>query len=160
MHNSYQDITVYPDTTLGYNLKKLDHPDPKQRAVLLDSNFAVFNYDGIKKEVDLVRLLRPNLGRYVYHTSLNFLASEVNSLNNEKMLAIASEYLEAMCFNNNQYLIFRHFDADHPHLHLLVNRITFDGDVVSDSNNYKRSEAILRKLEGECLFHKGYNIME
>jgi hypothetical protein len=30
---------------------------------------------------------------------------------------------------------------------LLVNRITFDGEVVSDSNNYKKSEAILRRLE-------------
>lgn len=50
-------------------------------------------------------------------------------------------------YNNNQYLIFRHHDADHPHIHLLVNRIDFDGNVVSDSNNYKKSEAILRKLE-------------
>jgi hypothetical protein len=52
-----------------------------------------------------------------------------------------------MGFSNNQYLIFLHHDADHPHLHLLANRICFDGSIVSDSNNFKKSEAIVRVLE-------------
>jgi len=132
---------------LGYNLKKLDHPDQKQRAELLDSNFISLDQKEIKAEVELIRQLRPNLSRYVYHTSLNFTKAEEALLTNEKLLAIGHEYLNAMGFTDNQYLIFRHYDADHPHIHLLVNRITFEGDVVSDSNNYKKSEAILRKLE-------------
>jgi len=44
-------------------------------------------------------------------------------------------------------MIFRHHDAPHPHIHLLENRISFDGTVISDSNNFKRSEDIIRKLE-------------
>ncbi len=36
-----------------------------------------------------------------------------------------------------------------PHLHLLVNRIGFDGRVVSDSQDYARSERVLRELEIE-----------
>jgi hypothetical protein len=132
---------------LSYNLKKLDHYDQKQRAELLDSNFISLDPKQIKAEVDLIRQLRPNLNRYLYHTSLNFSKEEEALLTNEKLLAVAQEYLNGMGFTDNQYLIFRHYDADHPHIHLLVNRITFDGDVVSDSNNYKRSEAILRKLE-------------
>ncbi|MBD1362629.1 relaxase/mobilization nuclease domain-containing protein [Mucilaginibacter sp. ZT4R22] len=52
-----------------------------------------------------------------------------------------------MGFTDNQYMIFRHHDAGHPHIHLMVNRITFDGNVISDSNYVKRSEALLRKLE-------------
>ncbi|RYE59199.1 MAG: relaxase/mobilization nuclease [Sphingobacteriales bacterium] len=132
---------------LNYNWKKLNHPNSNQRAELLDSNFTNLDIRQIKAEVELVKLLRPNLNRYVYHTSLNFSKDELAYLNNEKLLAIALDYLEANGFNNNQYFIFRHFDADHPHLHLLVNRIGFDGSVVSDSNNYKRSEAILRQLE-------------
>jgi len=51
-------------------------------------------------------------------------------------------------------MIFRHHDAGHRHLHLLVNRITFDGDVVSDSNNYMRSEQILRTIERQ------YNLVQ
>jgi hypothetical protein len=132
---------------LNYNLKKLNHPDKNQRAELLDTNFTSLTVAQIKREVELLRELRPNLNRYVYHTSLNFSKIEHKSLSNEKLLAIAHDYLNASGFTNNQYFIFRHYDADHPHIHLLVNRICFNGSVVSDGNNYKRSEAILRKLE-------------
>jgi hypothetical protein len=52
-----------------------------------------------------------------------------------------------MGFDQHQYAIFRHYDADHPHLHILVNRIGYDGKVVSDSKDYQRSEHVLRKLE-------------
>jgi hypothetical protein len=51
-------------------------------------------------------------------------------------------------------MMFRHHDADHPHLHILVNRIGFDGTVVTDSNDYARSEKVLRELE------KKYNLTE
>ncbi|TFF38484.1 relaxase/mobilization nuclease domain-containing protein [Mucilaginibacter psychrotolerans] len=132
---------------LGYNLKKLNHKDSTQQAELLETNFASLDVALIKKEIDLVRRKRPALGNYVYHTSLNFLQEETEKLDNGKLLAIAGDYLQGMGFTDNQYMIFRHHDAGHPHIHLLVNRITFDGNVVSDSNNFKRSEALLRKLE-------------
>jgi hypothetical protein len=132
---------------LNYNLKKMNHPDMAKRAELLDTNFTTLDTTQIRKEVDLLRQLRPGLNCYVYHTSLNF--AEEDKLDNIKLTEITLQYLEANGFTNNQYLIFRHHDADHTHLHLLVNRITFDGNVVSDSNNYKKSEAVLRRLEQE-----------
>ena len=46
-----------------------------------------------------------------------------------------------------KYIMFRHEDAGHPHFHILVNRIGYDGSVVSDSNDYARSEKVLRDLE-------------
>lgn len=130
---------------LGYNIRKIDHTNPKKRAELLDTNFLNLDIKQIRKEVELIRALRPGLNKYVYHTSLNF--HENDKLDNAALLKIAHEYLETMGFSNNQYLVFRHHDAGHPHLHLLVNRITFDGKVVSDANNYKRSERILRDIE-------------
>jgi len=132
---------------LGYNLKKMEHSNPQRRAELLETNFNSLSKNEIRNEVDLIRQLRPGLNRYVYHTSLNFSAEESHDLPNEKLLAIATDYLNAMGFDDNQYFIFRHYDAEHPHLHLLVNRIRFDSSVVSDSNNFKRSEKILRELE-------------
>lgn len=131
---------------LDYNMKKMNHTDPSQRAELLAMSFVAPSRQSILAQVALVKGLKPTLGRYVYHTSLNFAKEEV-PLDNDTLVDIAEQYLQEMGYSNNQYLIFRHHDAEHPHLHLLVNRITFDGKVVSDSNNYKRSEAILRKLE-------------
>ena len=132
---------------LGYNLRKMDLADVKRRPELLETNFTSLRLSNIRKEVNLMKQLRPNLSRYVYHTSLNFSKEENDRLSNEMLVSIAHEYLSALGFTNNQYFIFRHHDAGHPHLHLLVNRICFDGTVVSDSNNYKRSEAVLRRLE-------------
>ena len=70
------------------------------------------------------------------------------------MKKIGQVYLNANGFNQHQYMMFRHHDADHPHLHILVNRIGFDGTVVSDSNDYARSEKALRALE------KKYNLTQ
>jgi len=132
---------------LNYNLKKFNHPNEQKRAELLDTNFSSLDAKLIVREVELIRSFKPNLNRYVYHTTLNF--SNEDFLNSEQMMEIAKEYLAESGYTNNQYAIFRHYDAEHPHVHLLVNRITFDGEVVSDSNNYKKSEAILRKLEAK-----------
>ncbi len=52
-----------------------------------------------------------------------------------------------MGFDNNLHIIFRHHDSNHPHCHILALRNRFDGTVVSDSNNFKRSEQIIRELE-------------
>lgn len=132
---------------LGYNLKKLTLEDSSLRAELLETNFASLDLDMIKMEIDAVRRKRPNLGNYVYHTSLNFSQEETGKLTNDKLLAIARDYLEGMGFTENHYMIFRHHDAGHPHIHLLANRIKFGGGLVSDSRNFEESEALLRKLE-------------
>ncbi|RFZ90000.1 relaxase/mobilization nuclease [Mucilaginibacter conchicola] len=132
---------------LKYNIRKLNHPDVAKRAELLDTNFTNPDLARIKTEVELIRQLRPNLNRYVYHTSLNFPNEDIAKLGNATLTAIARDYMDAMGFTDNQYFVFRHYDADHPHLHILANRICFDGSVVSDSNNYVRSEQAMRITE-------------
>ncbi|WP_428329530.1 relaxase/mobilization nuclease domain-containing protein [Mucilaginibacter sp.] len=126
---------------LNYNLEKVN----KGVAKWLDTSFAQHNERTIIDEVKMIRVLRPNLAKYFYHTSVNFPPHE--NLKDEKMVTIAKDYLEAMGFDQHQYAIFRHFDAEHPHMHILVNRIGYDGTVLSDSKDYQRSEQILRKLE-------------
>src|SRR6478609_4068900 len=126
---------------LRYNLEKVD----KEVAVVLDHSFASVSERSILKEVQMIRVLRPNLQKYFYHTSINFPPSE--NLPNGKMKDIGHDYLEAMGFNQHQFIMFRHFDADHTHLHILVNRIGYDGKVISDSNDFARSEKVLRDLE-------------
>ena len=64
------------------------------------------------------------------------------------------DYLEGMGFNENQYIVYKHFDVEHSHIHIVANRVNFSGDVVSDSNDYKRSETLIRKLEQK------YNLSE
>jgi hypothetical protein len=133
---------------LNYNVKKLHHQDTKQRAEILSTNFT--NMGSILKELAMMRALNPKLKRNTYHTSLNFAIGE--KIDNQKMKNIAEEYMTRMGFDNNLYIIFRHHDSNHPHCHILALRNRFDGTVVSDSNNYKRSEQVVRELE------KKYNL--
>jgi hypothetical protein len=128
---------------LRYNLEKVE----TKAAKVLDTNFSTIAESDIMKEVFLVRMQRPALSKYFYHTSVNFPPDE--NLSDEKTIAIAKEFLYASGFTQHQYILFRHYDAGHPHVHLLVNRIGFDGSLVSDSRDYAKAEQILRKLEVE-----------
>jgi hypothetical protein len=126
---------------LRYNLEKVGTKGAK----ILDTNFSSIAERDIMKEIFLVRMQRPALGKYFYHTSLNFPPDE--NLSDQKITAIAKEFLYESGFTQHQYILFRHHDAGHPHVHLLVNRIGFDGSVVSDSRDYTKAEQILRLLE-------------
>ncbi|WP_339879732.1 relaxase/mobilization nuclease domain-containing protein [uncultured Algoriphagus sp.] len=130
---------------LNYNLKKLYSKDESQKAELLVTNFASLKQQAIKNELRLIQSINPRLKRNTFHTSLNFGKDE--SISNEKMLTIAEDYMKKMGFDNNAYFIFRHHDTDHPHCHILALRNRFDGSVVSDSNNYQRSDKVARELE-------------
>jgi len=133
---------------LRYNLEKIE----KGVAEILDHSFVEVSEKTIMKEIQMIRVLRPNLQKFFYHTSINFPPTEC--LTNATMLQIGQDYLRESGFNQHQYIIFRHHDADHPHLHILVNRIGYDGKVLSDSNDFSRTEKILRQLE------KKYNLTE
>jgi len=50
-------------------------------------------------------------------------------------------------FEKNQYIAAKHIDTGHLHLHIVANRIGFDGRTVSDSNNCKKIAAYCRKME-------------
>lgn len=133
---------------LRYNLEKVN----KNMAQVLDHSFLRVDERTILKEIQMVRVLRPNLQKFFYHTSINFPPHE--DISNDVMKRITHDYLLANGFTQHQFIFFRHYDASHPHLHILVNRIGYDGKVISDSNDFARSEKILRELE------KKYNLTQ
>lgn len=128
-----------------YNHQKMELKSPKDRAELLDHNFFKYDRQSIMQEISFLQQLRPNLTRDAYHVSLNFAPRD--KLSPQQLSAIGREYLAGMGFNDNAYAIWQHFDADHLHIHVLASRIKYDGSVVSDSNNYQKSESLCRKLE-------------
>lgn len=126
---------------LAYNQKKID----KDQGCVIDSNIVKGSVVEQTKEFNIVRQLRPNLAKAVYHTSLNLPYSD--KLSDEQFGSLARDYLDGMGFNENQYIVYKHNDQEHSHIHIVANRVKYSGDVVSDSQDYKRSEALIRKLE-------------
>jgi hypothetical protein len=82
----------------------------------------------------------------VGHTALSFSEKDKHKLNDERMVKIAHEYMEKMGIKNTQYIIVRHFDRDHPHIHIVYNRVDNDGHTISDSNDQIRSAAICKQI--------------
>ena len=62
------------------------------------------------------------------------------------MVGIAAEYFSGMGIRNTQFIIARHRDREHPHLHILFNRVDNDGRTVSDRNDRYRSERLCKEL--------------
>jgi hypothetical protein len=62
---------------------------------------------------------------------------------------IARDYLKEMKISstNTQWAAVRHNDKDHPHLHLIVNRVDLNGQTVSDTFCRSRSVDAAKKLE-------------
>jgi hypothetical protein len=93
--------------------------------------------------------LNPRILKPVGHISLNFSAQDQEKLSSELMVKIARDYMVQMGITDTQYLIARHFDKEHPHIHLVFNRINYNGNTISDRNDRFRSEKICKELTRE-----------
>ncbi|MDR0332429.1 MAG: relaxase/mobilization nuclease domain-containing protein [Dysgonamonadaceae bacterium] len=90
--------------------------------------------------------LNPRVAKTVGHISLDFSSQDRDKLTNAKMVQIAHEYLNAMDIKNTQYIIARHHDKEHPHIHIVFNRIDNNGKTISDKNDRYHSGKICKDL--------------
>lgn len=111
----------------------------------LDTNMMSDNARNLAKEFGIIRGQIPGIKKAVYHCSLAICKEE--KLTNEQFKKLGQEYLQKMGFGNSQYVMYRHYDREHPHIHLIANRIDMHGKVVSDKWDYRRSEKAIRELE-------------
>lgn len=123
----------------------LEYDITKEGGRIISSNMAGQNPRELAAEFGEIRKLRPNLGKAVLHVSLS--AAPGEKLTDEQWREIGQRYLRGMGFTDNQFIITRHTDTEHEHIHILANRITHAGEVVSDGQDYKRQETIMREIE-------------
>ena len=80
------------------------------------------------------------------HISLNFDPSE--KLTKDTLNGIATQYMDKIGFGNQPYLVYQHFDAAHPHIHIVTTNIQRDGKRISLYNiGRNQSEAARKELE-------------
>ncbi len=90
--------------------------------------------------------LNPRLGRKVGHISLNFSAQDSGKISDKFMLKVAGEYMQKMGIVDTQFIVVRHSDREHPHCHIVFNRVDNNGKTISDKNDRLRSTKICRAL--------------
>lgn len=100
----------------------------------------------IAKDFALQASMRPIVKKPVCHTILSFSAEDAERLDDKTMNKLALQYLQKMGYGDTQYLIVRHLDREHPHLHICINRIGNNGKSISDSNEKYRSTKVCKEL--------------
>lgn len=88
----------------------------------------------------------PAVSRNSVHISLNFAPGEV--ISPATMNTIAAEYMEAIGFGKQPYLVYQHTDAGHPHLHVVTVKVDASGKRLETQNIGKTlSEAARKTIE-------------
>jgi Relaxase/Mobilisation nuclease domain len=117
----------------------------KDRAEVLCYNQCYGNDRELIHQFNDVRQLNSKLSKPVLHINLSLAPKE--KLPAHILTEIARDCATDLGFSNNQFVAILHKDTAHQHLHIVANRIGFDGRTLSDSNNYKMIAEFCRKME-------------
>jgi len=78
------------------------------------------------------------------HIFLNF--DPANQLSPSLLKEIARFYMHGIGFGNQPYLVYEHFDAAHPHLHILTTNIRADGRRINLYMKSERFQSLLKQI--------------
>ena len=93
--------------------------------------------------------LNENVIRNSVHVSLNFDPSE--KVSNEQLKEMADTYMQKIGFGEQPYLIYQHFDAGHPHVHIVSVKVSADGSRI-DTQNIGRNQSEKARKEIELAY--------
>jgi hypothetical protein len=80
------------------------------------------------------------------HVSLNF--DPTDKITDEKLVEIATAYMDGIGFGSQPFLVYRHDDSGHPHIHIVSTNIEKDGKRISMHNlGRNQSEKVRKEIE-------------
>jgi hypothetical protein len=119
----------------------------KEKATILDADgIRTENTKSIIYDFNMQRKLNPDLGKAVGHIALSWSLNDKEKLSPELMVERAKEYLEKMKIHGTQYLIVQHQDRQHPHIHIVYNRVNNEGKTISDQFQKQRNGKVCKEL--------------
>ena len=132
---------------LGYNFKKVE----KGEASILLAQGLFQNKEGtytmaeVFADMQAVIPEKCRTKKMVFHCSLNPHPDE--KLSDEQLTQIAKEYMEALGYGNQPYIVFKHNDIAREHIHIVSLRIDGEGKKINDKFEKRRSKQITDALE-------------
>src|SRR5690606_7337237 len=97
--------------------------------------------------------LNSKVTRNSVHISLNFDPSE-KDLSDGRLIEIAKRYMQGIGFSEQPFLIYRHLDAGHPHIHLVSTKVRSDGSRI-DMHNIGRNQSEMVR----CIIEREFNLV-
>lgn len=128
----------------------------REQSAVIDS-FGIRDYDirAIISDLNAQRKLRPELGNAVGHSILSWSNEDRPKLAVEKMAVLAREYMEKMGIKNTQYITVLHTDKNHPHVHIVYNRVDNNGEAIDNFNHWHKSRKVCREMTERYGFYIG-----
>lgn len=120
----------------------------KEKVRLLDSDGV--DTESIRSIIDdfnFQRKARREIAKVVGHISLSFHRDDAPTLTDDRMRELAAAYMECMGIADTQYIVARHNDTEHPHLHIIYNRVKYDRTLVADKNERRRNVKVCKQLK-------------
>ncbi len=121
--------------------------DIRRAEVLKVEGVRGHDYRLMSADFESQRQLRPQKHQAVFHSVLSFYPGE--KLENAKMVEIAEKYLQQIGMDHTQYVIAKHIDKNHLHLHLIANRVDCDGKSIRENWQGLRAKKVSQNLTQE-----------
>ena len=132
---------------LGYNFKKVEKGEANilLAAELYQSKEGRYTMEDVLADMEALIPKNCRTKKMVFHCSLNPHPDE--KLSDEQLTQIAKEYMEALGYGNQPYIVFKHNDIAREHIHIVSLRIDGKGKKINDKFEKRRSKQITDALE-------------
>ena len=118
-----------------------------ERHRLIGGNMTGRTARELAREFEVFREQRPEIAKPVHHVSLSAALGE--RLTVAEWNEIAEKYVQRMGFERSPYVVIRHVDTEHDHVHIVTSRVDAHAEVVSDFRSKARAEEFVREIEDE-----------
>lgn len=122
-----------------------DHLQHKNRAEILDYNKCFGNLAELTVQFLDVARLSTRVKKPVFHFFLR--PSPDDKVSHNQLIEMGKECVNHFGIADNQYLIILHKDTNAQHIHIVANRVGFDGKVAKDNHSYRKMDSLCRQLE-------------
>ena len=132
---------------LGYNFKKVEKGEANilLAAELYQSKEGRYTMEDVLADMEALIPKNCRTKKTVFHCSLNPHPDE--KLSDEQLTQIAKEYMEALGYGNQPYIVFKHNDIAREHIHIVSLRVDSRGQKINDKFEKRRSKQITDALE-------------
>lgn len=132
---------------LGYNFKKVEKGEASVllAAELYQNEEGRYIMEEVFADMEVLIPKKCRTKKTVFHCSLN--PHPDDKISDEQLVQVAREYMEALGYGKQPYIVFKHNDIAREHIHIVSLRVDSRGQKINDKFEKRRSKKITDALE-------------
>lgn len=140
---------MIPKTKKGNGFRGvLDYALKKEKGHLIGGNMLGLNPRELSAEFSFARQQNKDKSNPVWHTSLSLKPGE--ELTDDQWRSATNKFMEQMGFTESHpFVVVKHEDTDHSHVHIIASTISYEGESYKDSFERMKAGAACSKIELE-----------